>query len=38
VPALEELSPMQVDYAGLAAELERLSRGFLQEWVARNSR
>jgi iron(III) transport system substrate-binding protein len=38
VPALEELSPMQVDYAGLAAELERLSRGFLLEWVARNSR
>jgi iron(III) transport system substrate-binding protein len=38
VPALDELSPMQVDYAGLAAELERLSRGFLQEWVARNSR
>lgn len=38
VRALSELTPMQVDYTALAAALERLSEGYLREWVAQHSR
>jgi iron(III) transport system substrate-binding protein len=38
VVALDKLKPMQVDYGRLAAKLEELSRGYLKEWVDRNSR
>lgn len=34
---VRDITPMQVDYGTLADELERLSRGFLREWVARNA-
>ncbi|HKH43319.1 MAG TPA: extracellular solute-binding protein [Thermoanaerobaculia bacterium] len=37
LPALAGLKAMEVDYGGLAALLEELSRGFLKEWVDRNS-
>jgi len=37
MPALADLKPMEVDYGRLAALLEGLSRGFLKEWVDRNS-
>jgi len=35
---VEELKPMSVDYATLAGLLEGLSKGYLKEWVDRNSR
>jgi iron(III) transport system substrate-binding protein len=38
VRSVSQIRPMQVDYAALATELERLSNGFLGEWVARNAR
>lgn len=41
VVPLEKLKPMQVDYGLLAAKLEELcrpARGYLKEWVDRNSR
>ncbi|MBA3563857.1 MAG: extracellular solute-binding protein [Gammaproteobacteria bacterium] len=38
VRSLTEITPMQVDYDKLADELERLSNGFLREWVTRHSR
>jgi iron(III) transport system substrate-binding protein len=37
VKALAEITPMRVDYSALAMELERLTNGFLAEWVAQNS-
>jgi iron(III) transport system substrate-binding protein len=37
VKALAEITPMRVDYAALAMELERQTNGFLGEWVAQNS-
>lgn len=37
MPALSEIKPMAVDYGRLAPLLEELSRGFLKEWVDRNS-
>jgi iron(III) transport system substrate-binding protein len=37
MPALTALRPMDVGYERLAALLEGLSRGFLKEWVDRNS-
>lgn len=37
VPDVRDITPMQVDYAALADELERLSQGFLREWVARHA-
>lgn len=37
VRPLDEITPMDVDYAVLADELERLSEGFLREWVAQHS-
>ncbi len=37
-PAIDKLKPMPVDYATLGSRLEELSRGFLKEWVDRNSR
>jgi iron(III) transport system substrate-binding protein len=37
LPALADLKPMEVDYGRLAVLLEELSRGFLKEWVDRNS-
>ncbi len=36
--SLGDLTPMRVDYRELAASLERLSSGFLKEWVDRSSR
>lgn len=37
LPALAGLKAMEVDYGRLAVLLEELSRGFLKEWVDRNS-
>ncbi len=37
VRPLQEITPMEVDYTALADELERLSDGFLREWVAQHS-
>ncbi len=37
VTSLDKLEPMEVDYSALAELLENLSRGFLKEWVERNS-
>ncbi len=37
VRPLDEIQPMQVDYGKLAGLLERLSAGFLKEWVEQNS-
>jgi iron(III) transport system substrate-binding protein len=37
VVKLDELKPMEVDYAALGARLEELSKGFLKTWVDRNS-
>lgn len=37
LPALADLKPMEVDYGRLAVLLEELSRGFLKDWVDRNS-
>ncbi len=34
--SLDEITPMKVDYVLLAKELEKLSRGFLKEWVDAN--
>jgi len=36
VRALDSLTPMKVDYVKLAAILERISRGYLKEWVDRS--
>ncbi len=38
VVSLEQLKPMAVDYADLGGLLARLSKGYLKEWVDRNSR
>jgi len=38
VPSIERLKPMAVNYTTLAGLLETLSSGYLQEWVARQSR
>ena len=38
VRRLESLRPMELDYNSLAPLLEELSRGFLKQWVDRNSR
>jgi len=38
VRQLDSLRPMELDYDSLAPLLEKLSRGFLKEWVDRNSR
>lgn len=35
---IDKLKPMAVDYTRLAGLLEELSRGYLKEWVDRNSR
>ncbi|OHB82014.1 MAG: iron ABC transporter substrate-binding protein [Planctomycetes bacterium RBG_16_64_10] len=37
-PPIHRLKAMPVDYAKLAGRLDELSRGFLKEWVDRNSR
>lgn len=37
IVSIEHLKPMAVDYATLAGLLENLSRGFLKDWVDRNS-
>jgi len=37
VASLDELKPMEVDYAALAELLEKLSRGYLKQWVEGNS-
>lgn len=37
MPFLADLKAIEVDYGRLAALLEELSRGFLKEWVDRNS-
>ena len=37
-PAIKDLKTMRVDYAGLADRLETLSKGYLKDWVDRNSR
>jgi len=34
--SIQDLTPMKVDYVELAPLLQRLSRGFLKEWVDRN--
>jgi hypothetical protein len=36
VRSLESITPMRVDYTELAPILERISRGYLKEWVDRN--
>jgi iron(III) transport system substrate-binding protein len=38
VVPIEKLKPMRVDYEKLGGRLEELSRGFLKDWVDRNSR
>ncbi|MEX2286599.1 MAG: extracellular solute-binding protein [Planctomycetaceae bacterium] len=38
VVALDQLKPMQVDYSALGGRLDELTKGFLKEWVDRNSR
>ncbi|MGD9853783.1 MAG: extracellular solute-binding protein [Hyphomicrobiaceae bacterium] len=38
IVVLDQLKPMQVDYSALGARLEELTKGFLKEWVDRNSR
>lgn len=38
VRRLEDLEPMRVDYMRLADTLDRLSNGFLKDWVDANSR
>ena len=35
---IDKLKPMAVDYVKLGGRLEELSRGFLKDWVDRNSR
>ncbi len=35
---LEKIKPMEVDYSKLGNRLEELSKGFLKDWVDRNSR
>jgi iron(III) transport system substrate-binding protein len=37
VRSVASITPMAVDYSGLAGELEQLSEGFLLEWVNRHS-
>lgn len=37
-PAIDQLKAMPVEYTTLGRRLEELSRGFLKEWVDRNSR
>jgi iron(III) transport system substrate-binding protein len=37
ITSVEQIKPMVVNYAGLAGLLERLSQGYLKEWVGRNS-
>jgi iron(III) transport system substrate-binding protein len=37
VVKLDEIKPMEVDYAALGSRLEELSKGFLKTWVDRNS-
>lgn len=38
VVPIEKLKPMKVDYVKMADRLEGLSKGFLKDWVDRNSR
>jgi iron(III) transport system substrate-binding protein len=38
VTGLDQLKPMQVDYAVLGTLLEELATGYLKDWVDRNSR
>jgi iron(III) transport system substrate-binding protein len=38
VRALGSLHPMEIDYTRLAVKLDEISRGFLREWAAKNSR
>src|SRR5207248_2190327 len=38
VVPLEKIKPMEVDYVTLGNRLEELSKGFLKDWVDRNSR
>jgi len=38
VVPIEKLKPMRVDYVKLGDRLEELSKGFLKDWVDRNSR
>jgi iron(III) transport system substrate-binding protein len=38
VVSIEKLKPMRVDYDKLGDRLEELSKGFLKDWVDRNSR
>jgi iron(III) transport system substrate-binding protein len=38
VVPIDKLKPMQVDYVELGARLEELSKGYLKDWVDRNSR
>ncbi len=38
VVPIEKLKPMRVDYVKVGDRLEELSRGFLKDWVDRNSR
>jgi iron(III) transport system substrate-binding protein len=37
VVPIDKLRPMKVDYVGLGNRLEELSKGYLKEWVDRNS-
>jgi len=38
VVPIEKVKPMRVDYVKLGDRLEELSKGFLKDWVDRNSR
>ncbi len=38
VVSLDQLKPMEIDYGTLGSRLEGLTKGFLKEWVDRNSR
>jgi iron(III) transport system substrate-binding protein len=38
VVTLDQLKPMEINYADLGATLESLTKGFLKEWVDVNSR
>jgi iron(III) transport system substrate-binding protein len=35
-PSIEKIQAMSVDYTNLARILQRISEGFLREWVGRN--
>jgi len=38
IPSLDEIQPMKVNYSKIARRLDALSRGFLRQWAAANSR